>query len=340
MRDDAPEVVAGRPLIELAKLCYAANRPLLLEGRHGVGKSELLERAAAELDIRFLCRDLSLMEPPDLIGLPRDEGRVTRYSPPGFLPVDGAGLLAFEELNRCPTYMRAPALQLLTARTLNDYRLPAGWLPVAAINPPEEAYEVEELDVALQSRFVRVRVVPDRGEWLGWARGAGIHPAVVSYVASDATIFDHPESNPRAWTYVSRLLHAAETDDRPDRQPLRLAIAGLVGRARAAAFFKAIEAGERPLTAAELVDYRRHRKATLAWLDAGRLDLIRGSLHALQVHLQAKQNYREARDDPAAWAQLGSFLADLPGDLREGAEAFFREHAYDVPEAGRRRPRA
>ena len=40
------EVVAGRPVIELAKLCYAAGRPLLLEGRHGVGKSELLERAA------------------------------------------------------------------------------------------------------------------------------------------------------------------------------------------------------------------------------------------------------------------------------------------------------
>src|SRR6516165_2940992 len=155
------ELAAGRPVISLAKICYEANQPVLLEGRHGVGKSELLAQAAAELGVDFIVRDLSLMEPPDLIGLPRRDGRVTRYSPPSFLPTAGAGLLAFEELNRCPPYMRAPALQLLTARTLNDYILPRGWLPVAAINPPEDGYEADDLDPALLSRFVRVPVRPD-----------------------------------------------------------------------------------------------------------------------------------------------------------------------------------
>jgi MoxR-like ATPase len=331
------EAAAGRPVIELARLCYAAGQPLLLEGRHGVGKSELLERAAAELGIGFLCRDLSLMEPPDLIGLPRRDGRVTRYSPPSFLPTAGAGLLAFEELNRCPSYMRAPALQLLTARTLNDYVLPEGWLPVAAINPPEEAYEVEDLDPALLSRFVRVRVRPDPGEWLDWARARGVHPAVVAYVASDPAIFEQPESNPRAWAYVGRLLRAAEAAGRHARGPLRTAVAGLVGPARAAAFFKALEGADRPLTAAEVLDYRRHRRDARAWLDAGRLDLLAGSLRAIQVHLQVARNYELARGDRAAWARLGAFLGDLPGDLREAAEAFFRDHGYDLPETRRKR---
>ena len=44
---------AGRPLIDLVKLCYAANLPLMIEGRHGVGKSVLLEQAAKELELSY-----------------------------------------------------------------------------------------------------------------------------------------------------------------------------------------------------------------------------------------------------------------------------------------------
>jgi MoxR-like ATPase len=344
MTRDVPEVAAGRPLIELAKLCYAAGRPLLLVGRHGVGKSELLARAARELGIGFICRDLSLMEPPDLIGLPRHDHKVTRYSPPSFLPADGDGFLAFEELNRCPTYMRAPTLQLLTAGTLNDYTLPKGWLAVAAINPSEDGYEVEELDPALLSRFVEVHVVPDRGEWLEWARAEGVHPGVVAYVEANVDIFDTPESNPRAWDFVGRLLQAAEGRGPAERQPLRVAVAGLVGTARAAAFFKALDSGERPLSAGQIKgEYRQHRETVRAWLEAGRLDMIRGSHRALLVHLQPQQNYREARADSAAWESIGQFLADVPGDLREEAETFFAERNYEFPGPPadrRRRPRS
>ena len=59
------KIKAGKPLIDLVKFCYTANLPLLLAGRHGVGKSVLLEQAARELGIGYICRDLSLMEPPD-----------------------------------------------------------------------------------------------------------------------------------------------------------------------------------------------------------------------------------------------------------------------------------
>src|SRR5690242_3372218 len=107
-------VSAGEPLIELLSLAYQADQPVLLHGKHGVGKSAILAEAAARLGIGQLVRDLSLMEPPDLLGIPRvgDEG-TTHYAAPAFLPRGGKGLLLFEELNRCPPYMRAPCLQLL-----------------------------------------------------------------------------------------------------------------------------------------------------------------------------------------------------------------------------------
>jgi MoxR-like ATPase len=330
---------AGRPLIELARLCYTAMRPFLLIGRHGVGKSALLEQAAAELGIDLVCRDLSLMEPPDLVGLPKMDGPVTRYHPPAFLPTTGRGLLAFEELNRCPAYMRAPCLQLLTARTLNDYALPTGWLPVAAINASDTGYEVEDLDPALLSRFVQVAVVPDREEWLAWARASEIHPDVNAFVASDPAIFDGPESNPRAWAYVSDLLRAAVKAGTP-RETLREAVAGLVGPARTVAFFRALHGDEPPLTADEVLAYALHRTRLQAWIKAGRLDLARGSLLAIQKRLQARRDYDQVRADRAAWNHLGTFLGDLPGDLYEQAMKFFEERDYEAPQVRKVRNRA
>jgi MoxR-like ATPase len=325
---------AGRPLIELCKLCYFAGRPVLLVGRHGVGKSAILEQVAAELGVGFVCRDLSLMEPPDLVGLPKPDESVTRYLPPAFLPAAGRGLLVFEELNRCERFMRAPCLQLLTARSLNDYTLPPGWLPVAAINPADADYEVEEMDAALLSRFVVIDVVPDHEEWLAWARSKQIDPAVISYVTADPAIFDGPESSPRSWSFVNDVIRAADEAGTP-RETLREAVAGLVGSARMVAFFKfrAARGDEVPLTADEVLAYPRHRPQLRAWVEAGRLDLVGGSLLAVRKRLQARTDYDLVRAKKrGAWKHLSTFLGDLPGDLQEQMMEFFREHGYEAPQ--------
>jgi hypothetical protein len=331
-------VAAGRPLIELAMSCHRADVPLLLIGPHGIGKSELLQQAAAELAIGCVVFDLSLMEPVDLLGLPREKDGQTVYSPPAALPRKGRGFLVFEELNRCPAYMRSPCLQLLTARRLNDYALPSGWLPVAAINPPEEdGYEVVELDPALLSRFVKVAVKADRSEWLAWARGQGVHEQVLQYVAVDLSVFDSPLSNPRAWTYVAKFLSVRDGDSSVTAaaiQPstLRAIVCGLVGPQRAASFFTFLKSGERPLEADEVLDdYEAHRDRFRIWVETGRLDPIKTSLLAMMTRLQAKVRYEEARRDTKAWRNLGLFLTDQPGDLRKEAEQFFRERHYEWP---------
>src|SRR6266446_4563089 len=104
--------------------------------------------------------------------------------------------------------MRAPCLQLLTARCLNDYRLPDDWWVAAAINPAEDGYEAAELDPALASRFVQIAVVADPKEWVRWARENKVHHKIIAYAEADPTIFEAPASNPRSWVYVADLLKA------------------------------------------------------------------------------------------------------------------------------------
>ena len=124
-------VPVGPRLERVLTVAYRARRAVLLEGPTGVGKSEIVRRVAQSLSIETIVLDLSLLEPPDLVGLPVVRDGRTEYALPHVLPSGGAGILLLEELNRAERYIQQPALQLLTARRLHEYVLPDGWVCVA-----------------------------------------------------------------------------------------------------------------------------------------------------------------------------------------------------------------
>ena len=308
------KIKAGSEVIDLLALAHASDQPVLIEGPHGVGKSQLIEQAADRLGVGFIVRDLSLMEPPDLIGLPTQKNGRTVYAPPAFLPTKGRGFLVFEELNRSEKYMMSPCLQLLTARSLNDYRLPAGWLPVAAVNPAGEAYDVHELDPALLSRFIRVQLRADVKAWLTWAERNGVHESVRQFVAAVADVFE--SSNPRSWTYVSNLIVAYEANGAGNRQALMAAVAGLVGETHATAFLKMYRAGDVAITVdAVLRKYRSVKASVTGWTKARRTDLLQGIAHSVMVELQQSDLCSEIRGSMSMTRNLAEFIADLPADI-------------------------
>jgi hypothetical protein len=306
---------AGPPVIELLSLAYKADKPVLLEGPHGVGKSQLVEQAAEKLGIGFLVRDLSLLEPPDLTGLPVVKNGQTGYAPPSFLPTSGKGILAFEELNRAEKYMMSPCLQLLTARCLNDYKLPKGWLPVAAINPDSEGYDVRPLDPALLSRFIRIAVEANVASWLTWADAHGIHQGVRRYVAAVPDIF--AATNPRAWAYVSDLIAANGGGAAQNRQTLLAAISGLVGEIHAKAFLKRCSGIDDAPIGADTVlrNYRGVRARVTGWAKDQETDQLHSIAHATQVALQSSDLCEEIRGSKKMQSNLEDFIKDLPGDL-------------------------
>jgi hypothetical protein len=328
VKGDIMTVSAGTPAVRLITLAYEADLPALLHGRHGVGKSELLRRAANNLGIDVIVRDLSLMEPPDLIGLPRvgADGR-THYAPPAFLPTGGKGLLVFEEINRAPRYMAAPCLQLLTDRRLNDYALPKGWVPCAAVNDVDDGYLVDELDPALLARFVRAKLEPDVNEWSAWATENNVHPKVVSFVRDNPNIFADPQSNPRSWTYVSRLLRASDGDAQATTatEDLVVAIAGLVGETWSGAFASYVGTNG-PLSASAVVDgYGSHRGIVRRWRDDSRLDLLESTWVNVRSHLQRQATFEAVLADKAKKKNVELFLRDLTPDLLRLARKWLQE---------------
>lgn len=306
---------AGPEIQKMLKLAYGANIPVILEGPHGVGKSELAVQAAKDLGIESIVLDLSLMEPPDLIGLPYQKNERTVYAPPNTLPTTGRGFLVLEELNRSEKYMRSPCLQLLTARRLNDYVLPAGWLPIAAINPDGTGYDVQPLDPALLSRFIRVQVVADVPTWLEWAQNNGVHDAVRQYVVEVPKIFDN--APPRSWVYVSNTIFAYESEKVDDRRILLAAIDGLVGPVHAQALLKIYQTGTSVTIDAEkiLKRYPAVKATIVGWAKARKTDLLASHAHKVRVALQKSDLCAEIARSKKMARNLRDFASDLPADL-------------------------
>jgi AAA domain (dynein-related subfamily) len=217
-------VPIGPRVVEVLDIAYRARRAVLLEGSTGIGKSQIVSEFAKARGLGFVVLDLSLLEPPDLIGLPLMEDGRTRYAYPAELPRDGCGVLMLEELNRAEIPVMQPALQLLSARRLHAYELPEGWTCVAAINPEDGDYQVNRLDPALRARFLQLTVYADRNTWLGWAARSNVHPVITRIATDHPDVFD--QAPPRSWTYASDLLHVLAPEERTNTEFLRIALRG------------------------------------------------------------------------------------------------------------------
>nr|MDQ3035222.1 MoxR family ATPase [Myxococcota bacterium] len=277
------------PRVEaILEVAYRARRPVLLEGPTGIGKSELVAHLARKLGIAHVVLDLSLLEPPDLVGLPVIEDGRTRYALPRFLPQGGAGILMLEELNRAERYIQQPALQLLTARTLHEYVLPEGWACFAAINPETGDYQVTPLDAALRARFLQLSVRPDRVAWLAWAGAHDVHPAVMALARAHERIFENVP--PRSWTYASDVLRSMRPHELANGALVRDVLTGYLPAVWAEALAQSGSLSARPLELdvhALLREYgpkSAHAELLRGWKERGetdRLDELAARLSAI-----------------------------------------------------------
>jgi MoxR-like ATPase len=327
----APKLPAGLPIGERAgavlKLAYRAHRAVLLEGPTGIGKSELVKQVADELGIGFAVLDLSLLEPPDLVGLPVIADGRTRYAIPAALPTDGAGLLLLEELNRADRTVQQPALQLLTARKLHEYELPPGWVPFAAINPEDGEYQVAPLDPALRCRFLQLKVRADIRAWREWAQQNQLHPIVQRLAQLHDDLLDTVP--PRTWTYVSQIVSAMSAGECENDQFVGDVLGGYLPSAWAKRLRDELAKATDGIdpSDAEVLPLL-HRYHTDGALQA-QLRELRTAGHTDHFHQLARRlleivdGAELLRLIDASMFNLDAFdalLADLPGDLRASVQ--------------------
>ena len=182
---------------EIIKAAALADDTVIMEGPHGIGKSNIVKQFAKEEDYHLEELFLSHQEVGDLIGIPhtidRDGLTLTTWSMPIWLQrmhkaasQGKHSVLFLDELNRAPIDVRQSALQLVLERQIHEHFLPVvngvRTLVVAAINPASD-YQVDELDPALLDRFLHVMVEADSKAFLTWGRKNNVNQIVLDFIS-------------------------------------------------------------------------------------------------------------------------------------------------------------
>ena len=160
--------------VKVAPHVAKVKKPILLRGRHGVGKSCVVYQTAAELGLPVVERRASQMTEGDLVGLPVIEGECTKFNPPDWFKTacNEAVVLFLDEVDRATVEVRQGIFELTDSRKLNGHVLHPETLVFAAVNGGEhgEQYQVGEMDPAELDRWTVFDVEPTVEDWLSWAK--------------------------------------------------------------------------------------------------------------------------------------------------------------------------
>ncbi|MDD6001734.1 MAG: AAA family ATPase [Bacteroidales bacterium] len=233
-----------------------ANQNIMLVGKHGIGKSEILTNYYTEKGFKVVALFLGQMsDPGDLIGLPiknAESGR-TEFLPPYWFPNDDEPVVLFlDELNRARPEVLQTIMDLALNRKLAGRTLPKGSRLISAVNDGEE-YQLTDLDPALVSRFNVYGFRPTYKEWLLWAEKQKLDSRVTDFISSnpdwlDGNVADRPQIDSglekfpdrRAWKKVSDIiLHIRDLDQTDQKM-----IAGVIGVQAAQKFYASASAAK------------------------------------------------------------------------------------------------
>ena len=174
--------------------------PVLIRGRHGVGKSEVVYQIAASRDLPVIERRASQMTEGDLLGLPDvaetsiNGRKATTWNAPDWLVTacEQGVLLFLDEVDRATIEVRQGLFELTDSRKLNGWHLHADTLIVAAVNGGEHGaqYQVGEMDPAELDRWTVFDVEPSVEDWLKWANGR-INSIVWDFVNHNRKHLEH-----------------------------------------------------------------------------------------------------------------------------------------------------
>ena len=225
----------GTPLIPPIR-----QRPILLMGPPGVGKTQIMEQIAQECGIALVAYTITHHTRQSAVGLPFIRHRnfggadrsVTEYTMSEIIAsvydkMEQTGLehgiLFIDEIN-CVSETLAPTmLQFLQCKTFGNQAVPAGWVIVAAGNPPEYNKSVRDFDLVTLDRVRRIDIEPNLAVWQEYARAHRLHPAVQAYLELRPQHFyriqndvDGPQFvTARGWEDLSAMLTACTKLDLP-----------------------------------------------------------------------------------------------------------------------------
>lgn len=227
------------------RIPYLRQRPILLIGPPGIGKTQIMEQVTAECKVALVSYTITHHTRQSAVGLPfiknkEYEGKeypVTEYTMSEIIASVyekmehtgiKEGILFIDEIN-CVSETLAPTmLQFLQYKSFGNRRIPEGWVIITAGNPPEYNRSVREFDTVTLDRVRKITLEPDYNAWKEYAYKQGIHGAIISYLDIRKENFYRVETTPdgiflataRGWEDLSEMLLTCEELNLPVTEDL------------------------------------------------------------------------------------------------------------------------
>ena len=211
------------------------QRPVLLMGPPGIGKTQIMEQIAEECGIGLVSYTITHHTRQSAVGLPmikteEFEGKeysVTEYTMSEIIAGvykavkeqgHTEGILFIDEINCVSETLIPTMLQFLQCKTFGNQKVPEGWIIVAAGNPPEFNRSVREFDMVTYDRLRVINIDADLEVWREYAREREIHNAILSYLDIRPQNFYRVEADvdglkfitARGWEDMSSLMYVYE----------------------------------------------------------------------------------------------------------------------------------
>tara|TARA_R110000737_G_scaffold156628_1_gene185314 strand:+ start:349 stop:1479 length:1131 start_codon:yes stop_codon:yes gene_type:complete len=218
-----------KTLRTILPLIADAKHPILLRGRHGIGKSAVVYQFAQSLGLPIVERRASQMTEGDLLGLPElisyeasvekeindqdstpiTKGNVTSFCPPDWFARACAEPVALflDEVDRATLEVRQGIFELCDSRKLAGNTLHPDTIIFAAVNggvhSGAASYQVGEMDPAELDRYTVFDVSPTVDDWLEWANGS-VNSVILDFIRNNPEHLEHNDDPEPNKVYPSR----------------------------------------------------------------------------------------------------------------------------------------
>ncbi len=253
-----------KTFVAIAPHVTAVRKPVLLRGRHGVGKSCVVYQTAEALGLPVVERRASQMTEGDLLGLPTTDGGTTSFCPPDWYAecCNEPRVLFLDEVDRATVEVRQGIFELTDSRKLAGHHLHPDTVIFAAVNGGEhgEQYQVGEMDPAELDRWTVFDVEPSIEDWLTWAKD-NVDGMVWDFINNNRNHLEHTgdfEPNKvypsrRSWDRLNGCLTTANLLGESSPTLFNLS-AAFVGFEAAVSFNDFVLNYERQVTVADILD--------------------------------------------------------------------------------------
>lgn len=214
-------------LSKLLVTSIKSNRRLLIKGKPGIGKSDIVSQATAECSADLVLMHPAISDPTDYKGMPAlcNGGTEAHFLPFGDLSrlcrATKTTVAFLDDIGQAAPAVQAALMQLVLARSVNGTKLSDKVVFVGATNDTTHSAGVSGMIEPLKSRWdaiVELEVSID--DWSNWALDNNVpaeliaflrfRPALLSDFKPTKELRNSP--SPRGWASVGRWLDCGIKD--------------------------------------------------------------------------------------------------------------------------------